>query len=293
MPTALYYNSGVKFAAACAPDARKRGIVFCMIIDFHTHVFPDNLAHPAMLKLHGQSGVPYASEAKVSDLLAAMKNAGVDKSVLLHIATKESQHQHVLDFAKETDSENLISFGSVVPGSVTALEYVWKISDEGLKGVKLHPPLQRVDADMESAMPVYDLIRALNLVLVFHAGWDATYRDEMRCSPRMLLHILKNFPGIKIVAAHMGGLRMQNEVMELLAGKADLYFDTAYTADPWIDKATAEKLIRAHGADRVLFGSDFPWHVPSQEIEFVDGLDISSEEKELIFSGNARRLLGI
>ncbi|WP_158095969.1 amidohydrolase family protein [Cloacibacillus sp. An23] len=264
-----------------------------MIIDFHTHVFPNTLAHPAMLKLHEQSRVPYESEAKVEDLLSAMKEAGVDKSVLLHIATKESQHQHVLEFAKETNSEKLISFGSVMPGSVSALEYVWKISDEGLKGVKLHTPLQRIDADDERIFPVYDLIRALNLILVFHAGWDATYRDEMRCSPQMLLNILKNFPGIKIIAAHMGGLHMQNEVMEYLAGKADLYFDTAYTADPWIDRPTMEKMIRMHGAERVLFGSDFPWHKPLHELEFVDSLGLSSEEKELILGGNARRLLGI
>ena len=141
-----------------------------MIIDFHTHVFPDKLAHPAMKKLRDQSGVEYASEATIADLRAVMKKTGVDKSVLLHIATKENQHQHVLEFAKETDSEDLISFGSVMPGSATALEYVWKISDEELKGVKLHPALQRVDADAEDAMRMYDLIRALNLVLVFHAG---------------------------------------------------------------------------------------------------------------------------
>lgn len=256
-------------------------------------MFPDKLAHPAMLKLHEQSGVPYSSEAAVSDLRAAMKSAGIDRSVLLHIATKESQHRHVLEFAKETDKDPFISFGSVVPGSETALEYIWRISDEGLRGVKFHPALQRVDADLESAMPMYDLIRALNLVVVFHAGWDATYRDEERCSPRMLLHILKNFPGIKIVAAHMGGLHIQNEVMEQLAGKADLYFDTAYTADPWMDRATMEKMIRMHGADKILFGSDFPWHLPLHELEFIDSLGISAEEKELITGGNARRLLGI
>ena len=194
-----------------------------------------------MEKLRAQCSVPSASEATLEDLEAAMKKSGVDRSVLLHIATKEHQHQHVLEFAKETDSEKFISFGSVVPGSETALEYIWKISDEELKGIKLHPPLQRVDADIESAMPMYDLIRALNLVVVFHAGWDATYRDEMRCTPRMLLHILQNFPGIKMVAAHMGGMCLQNEVMELLAGKADLYFDTAYAADPWIDKPATSR----------------------------------------------------
>ena len=91
----------------------------------------------------------------------------------------------------------------------------------------------------------------------------------------------------------MGGLHIQNEVMEQLAGKADLYFDTAYTADPWMDKATMEKMIRLHGADKILFGSDFPWHLPLHELEFIDSLGISAEEKELITGGNARRLLGI
>ena len=76
-----------------------------------------------------------------------------------------------------------------------------------------------------------------------------------------------------MVAAHMGGMCLQNEVMELLAGKADLYFDTAYAADPWIDKPTVEKIIRTHGADKILFGSDFPWHLPSQEIELIDSLN--------------------
>lgn len=264
-----------------------------MIIDFHTHVFPDKLAHQAMKKLGDQSGLKYSAEGLLAELKAAMKASGVDKSVLLHVATKESQHEHVLEFAKKTNSDDLISFGSVVPDSATALEYVWKISDEELKGVKMHPALQRVDADAESAMRVYDLIRALNLVLVFHAGWDATYRDEARCTPQMLLHILKNFPGIKIVAAHMGGLHIQDEVTEYLAGKADLYFDTSYTAESWIDKATMKKIIRAHGADKILFGSDFPWHLPHQELELIDSLDISQEEKDLILGGSAQMLLGI
>ncbi len=264
-----------------------------MIIDFHTHVFPDKIAHKALRKLHEQSGLDYAAECGVSDLAEVMKKCGVDKSVLLHIATKESQHGHVLEFAKETDSEKFISFGSVLPCSISALEYVWKTSDEELKGLKFHPALQRFDADDKKAFPVYDLARALNLVVVFHAGWDATYPGEERCTPQMLLKILENFPGIKIVAAHMGGMRIPDRVAEYLAGKADLYFDTSFTADPWMDRAMMKKLIRLHGADRVLFGSDFPWHLPSQERELIDSLDLSSEEKYLIFEGNARRLLGI
>lgn len=246
-----------------------------------------------MSKLHEQCGVPFYAPATSESLVETMDKCGVDRSVVLNIVTKEAQHEHVLSFAKETDSERLIAFGSVMPGSEYALEYVWKISDEGLKGIKLHPPLQRIDIDDRRLFPVYDLARALNLVVVFHAGWDATYRDEMRASANMTLNVVKNFPGLKLVAAHLGGLRIADEVLSVLAGRAELYFDTAYAADPWINRASLLEIIRRHGAERILLGSDFPWHLPSMEIELIRSLDISDEDKELILGGNAKRLLGI
>lgn len=264
-----------------------------MIIDFHTHVFPDKIARAAMEQLAKQCRQSYFAPATVESLLHTMDEEGIDKSVVLNIATKEEQHENVLRFAKKIDSERLVSFGSVVPDSVYALEYVWKISDEGLKGLKFHPALQRINADDERIFPVYDLARALNLIVVFHAGWDPTYRDEMQASPEMILRVLRNFPGLRIVAAHMGGLKMARDVLDNVAGKADLYFDTAYTDEPWIDRDMMRDIIRRHGAERVLFGSDFPWHDPIREIKLIKSLDISEEEKRLILGENARRLLAL
>ncbi|MBQ9882146.1 MAG: amidohydrolase family protein [Synergistes sp.] len=264
-----------------------------MIIDFHTHIFPDKMADAAMEKLASNASEKYYAPAKASALTEIMDRAGVDKSVVLNIATKESQHENILRFAKKTDSERLIAFGSVLPFSVSALEYVWKISDEELKGMKFHPTLQRCDADDERIFPVYDLARALNLVIVFHSGWDPSYPDEMRTSPQMLIRILKNFPGLKIVAAHLGGLHIAREVYETLAGKADLYFDTAFTADPWLDREMFRSMIRRHGAERILFGSDYPWHLPQMELELIESIGISDEEKKLILGENAARLLGL
>lgn len=264
-----------------------------MIIDFHTHIFPDAMADYAMKKLSASENEEYRAAATASALIENMDKAGIDKSVVLHVATKEHQHEDILKFAKEVDSERLISFGSVIPYSLSALEYVWKISDEGLKGIKLHPPLQRCDADDERIFPVYDLARALNLVVLFHAGWDPSYKDEERCTPAMLLKILRNFPGLKVVAAHLGGMHLAKEVYETLAGKADLYFDTAFTAAPWLDKNLFRSIIRRHGADKILFGSDYPWHLPQMELELIDGLGLSLEEKNLILWENAAALLGL
>ena len=53
------------------------------------------------------------------------------------------------------------------------------------------------------------------------------------------------------------------------------------------------KIIKKHGAEKILFGSDFPWHLPSQEIDLINSLELSASDKELILGGNAERLLGI
>ncbi len=86
---------------------------------------------------------------------------------------------------------------------------------------------------------------------------------------------------------------MADEVLEAVAGQADIYMDTAYCAEPWLDRGMMKEIIRKHGADKILFGSDYPWHMPSQEISLIRSLDISEEEKEMILGGNAGRLLGI
>lgn len=264
-----------------------------MIIDFHTHIFPENFAERAMSVLSQKANVGHAAPATLQGLLSTMDECGVDRSVVLNIVTKESQHENVLRFAKEIDSERIISFGSVLPSSVYALEYVWKISDEELKGIKFHPALQRIYPDDEQYFPIYDLARALNLILTFHVGFDPSYPSELDATPESMIKIAKNFPGLRIVAAHLGGLKMAKEVLEVLAGQTDVFLDTAFCSDPWLDRGLFEEIIRKHGADKILFGSDYPWHLPSQEISLIRSLDISEEEKDMILGMNAIRLLGL
>lgn len=271
----------------------RSAILSTMIIDFHTHVFPDKIAKHAMEMNARAARLEYSAPATVGALCANMNENNIDKSVALHIVTKEQQHENVLNYAKSIDSERIISFGSVLPTSVYALEYVWKISDEELKGMKLHPALQRFDLGDEKILPVFDLARACGLIVLIHMGFDPSYPSELSATPEALVGIMKNFPGLKVVAAHMGGMRMARDVLDTLAGAADIYMDTACCADPWLDKGLFKDIVRRHGADRILFGSDYPWHLPQQELELIRALDISEEEKRLILGANAARLLGV
>lgn len=262
-----------------------------MIIDTHTHIFPDTLAKHAMNVLQKAKVVSECFPTK-DELLKTMERNGVDKSVVLHIATKEKQHEDVLKFACDVNCGKFISFGSVMPDSASALEYLWKISDAGLRGIKFHPPLQRFKPEEKQFFPLYDLARTLGLIVVFHAGWDPTYPETLDCPPNSIIEIERNFPGLKIVAAHMGGLKMAQEVLNTLAGH-NVYLDTAWCAEPWMDIRTMESIIARHGADKILFGSDYPWHDPKREIELIDNLSLPFSAKELILGENAKRLLQI
>lgn len=270
-----------------------RAIFLPMIIDFHTHIFPDRIAERATEKIGGAANIDYMAPATFEALNAVMDKCGVDKSVVLNMVTKETQHESVLRYAKSIDSERLISFGSVMPDSVSALEYIWKTSDEELKGLKLHPALQRFDLGDEKYFPIFDLARACGLIVTLHMGFDPSYPEELDARPEHLVKIMNNFPGLKIVAAHLGGMKLARDVLDILAGKADVYLDTAYCAEPWLDKGLLLEIVRVHGADKILFGSDYPWHLPSQEIELIRSLAISEEEKNLILGENAVRLLNL
>ncbi len=262
-----------------------------MLIDFHTHAFPDKIANKAMEALSASSALIPASSGTIDGLKKSMKDSGVDKSVILGIATNERQQKSVNDFLINLkDDESLIPFGSVHPDAPDALFELERLKTEGIKGIKFHPEFQNFFVDDEKMKPIYKKISELNLITVFHAGFDYGYVPPYHCMPKNLLNALK-WLDTNVVAAHWGGLDCTEEVLDVLCG-LPLYFDVSFGYGT-ISKPTAEKIIEKHGADKILFGSDSPWHSPSWEKHLIDCLDISKEDKEKIFCKNAERLLNI
>lgn len=251
-----------------------------MIIDFHTHFCPDKA-------FEGARGTLSASET----LRAVMDAAGVDKSVVLQTVTDETQHEDALLRAKELDSRRIISFGSVMPASVDALEYVWKISDEGLKGIGLYPDLQRFDLGDAKYLPVFDLARACFFIVTINMSPAARHTGGAGASPRDLARIMADFPGLKVVVSCLGDLQTARETLDILPGKDGIFVDTAYCADVQPDKGFFGEIIREYGAERVLFSSGYPWSAPSRELRIIRSLDITEKEKSLVLGGNAARLL--
>lgn len=130
-------------------------------------------------------------------------------------------------------------------------------------------------------------------MLITHAGKDPLDRDEAFGTPERFARIIESYPDLKLVLAHLGGLRMWNDVRKhLLPADGNVFFDTSYVSFCMERKEMAE-LIQDFGADRVLFGSDYPCEDPGSAADIIKGLDHSQKEIELLFLKNAAELLNI
>ena len=263
-----------------------------MLIDFHTHCFPDKIAAGAIANLSWRSGglIPQ-HDGTLSSLMKKMNEYGVDISVVQNIATNASQQTNVNNFACEMNKkEGIIAFGSVYPDAPDALCELDRIADMGLKGIKLHPEYQNFQVDDEKMRPIYKRISELGLIVLFHAGQDYGFAPPYRCMPENLKNALK-WLDTTVVAAHWGGCGCGMEVKEQLCG-LDLYFDTSFgygIAPRDVFKGILDK----HGTDKILFGTDMPWHNPDMEKRLIATMDLSDEELDKIYYKNAKRILNI
>lgn len=263
-----------------------------MIIDFHTHCFPDHLAPKAVERLSVVGGGLMAyTDGTLAGLRHRMAEDGIDAAVVLNIATKPQQQTNVNNFAAAINNEqDIFSFGSVHPDAEDALEELERIKELGLKGVKFHPEYQQFAVDDPKMKPLYRKISELGLITVFHAGVDYGFPPPYGCTPEALASVLDCFE-TPVVAAHWGGLQFSEDVIRHLCGR-DVYIDTSFGYGR-LTRFHAEKILELHGMDKMLFATDMPWHTASLEMRLLATLGLSEEEKEKLFCGNAKNLLGI
>lgn len=267
-----------------------------MIIDFHTHAFPAALAAKTIPMLAEKSGATPYTDGTAEDLIARLREAGIDLGVVLPVVTRPGQFDSVNAFAAQLcEYEGLLSFGGIHPDDETPEEHLRKIRDMGLRGVKIHPDYQGVYIDDPRYIRIGREAVRLGLILITHAGVDDGFPEETHCPPeraaRFVDAVQKGNADAagKLVFAHGGGNRQFADVIRCLAGR-DVYFDLSYILS-YASPETVMNLIRAHGAGKILFGTDCPWGDPAAFVRFVNDLPLGEEEREDIFHRNAERLL--
>ncbi|MBR5135357.1 MAG: amidohydrolase family protein, partial [Clostridia bacterium] len=168
------------------------------------------------------------------------------------------------------------------------------IAQSGLKGIKLHPDYQGVFLDDERYVRIIQGAVDRDLCVVIHAGIDIGLDDPVHASPARSATMLGKLTlpaSPRIILAHMGGWRQWDDVEALLVG-LPIYFDLSFSL-PYIDEAQLMRIIRRHGADRILFASDSPWGDQSVVKSQFDALPLTESERRLIVYDNAARLLNL
>ena len=282
-----------------------------MIIDIHTHTFPDKIAAATLDKLkHLSHTIPF-TDGTAAGLAASMARAGVDRSVVMPVATSPRQVPHVNDASARMNElgaqTGVLSFGCMHPDFDGWKEELARVRDLGLKGIKLHPQYQDTDFDDPRYLRILDRCGELGLVVLTHAGLDIGMPGKDNCAPEMVARVLEQVGPVKLVLAHMGGWRQWDRVEALLPGTG-VYLDTSFSLGeitplddghyrpgdlPLLDEAAFLRMVRKFGADRVLFGTDSPWDDQGAALARLRALPLESAELDAILGGNAQELLGI
>ncbi len=264
-----------------------------MIIDFHTHVFPDELAAKAIHKLtEGIEGVfPPVHDGTVSGLIKNMGDWGIDISVVQPVVTKPTQFLKTNDWARSICSDKIVSFGGISPYTDDYKRDIDYIVGLGLKGLKFHAEYQDFVVDDDHMLKIYDYALSKGLIILHHAGFDPGYQPPFKSSPKQFRNIADAMKGGVMIAAHLGGHAQWDDVEKYLVG-TNIYLDTSMGFE-YFPHEQFLRIVRDHGADRILFASDSPWSNAKTEIGQLKALPLSEEDKEKIVGGNARRLLKI
>ncbi len=262
-----------------------------MIIDIHTHIFEDSLAERAITKLEENADTKAFHNGTLDGLKESMEDAGIDISVIQPVSTKPSQVEPINEWAARIQCDSVRSFGTVFPGDRDARKTPAQIKKMDMRGVKLHPDYQQFDPDKEYMFPIYDEIINSDLTILYHAGDDIGIKDPPRGTPKVFSKVLEKFPELKVVLAHTAGYLLWDDVEYYLVG-SPAYFDISYSIGHLEDEQFL-RIIKNHGIDKIVFGTDSPWRSQKEEVENISNLPLSDEEKEMIFYKNTQKLLNL
>lgn len=273
-----------------------------MIIDFHTHVYPDKIAAKTVEALGRFVNDPPHTDGTIQSLLGSMQTSGVDKSVILPVNTRAGQFDSITRFAKQINEtyDNLISFGGIHPDDEAPEDKLRYLKENGFMGIKLHPDYTDTFIDDERYIRIISAAKKLGLLVLSHSGKDPAF-DVVHCTPQkgaaMLDRVNELVPSDKafFIFAHLGGTREIKDVEKHLIGR-NCYIDISCSFDLGGYSAITDddivNVIKAHGADKILFATDSPWNDQKMYLDrFCSLKGLSDTEKDMILGQNAEKLL--
>ena len=262
-----------------------------MVYDVHAHIFPDKIAEKAAHSIGAfYDGFHMDCDGSVSGLIRAGDREGISRFLVHSVATTPAQIHNVNAFIAaqvKARPDRFIGFGSLHPDMQDVEAGVQSIIDLGLHGVKLHPDMQAFALDEDRAIRLVKAVEAKGLPMMIHAG-DYRYHYS---NPPQIRKMLAEAPDLTVIAAHFAGYSVWDEA-ESLAGTKNMYVDCSSSMYAMTDEEIVRR-IRLFGADRVMFGTDYPMWEPERELERFMSLPLHDDEREQVLWKTAASVLGM
>lgn len=281
-----------------------------MLIDFHTHIFPEKIAAKTLEHLSSVCHIVPETDGTENGLLQSMDAAGIDCSVVLPVVTAPRQFDSIRRFAysinerygyldkswKKGQFPRLISFGGIHPDSADYRAKLKALAADGFAGIKVHPDYQGTFFNDIRYKRIISCAQELGLAVVTHAGVDVGLPDPVHCTPSMALEVSRETEAEKLILAHFGGWRCWDELKEMYAckkvQKGQFYLDTAFIQND-ILPAQFSGILEKTGEERILFATDSPWISQKRGTEWLKEQSMSEEIRKNVGFWNAAGLLGI
>lgn len=257
-------------------------------IDAHCHIYPEKIVDRAVAGTDNFYGVKSSCRGTVANLMEEGLTAGIDHFIVQSVATTPKQVRSINDFiAKEVENSQgiMTGIGTLHPDSEDIKGDIKHLTELGLHGVKLHPDIQKFKIDDYRCLKIYELCEEQNIPILMHTG-DSRYDFS---NPNRLLPILEIYTSLTVVGAHLGGYSIWEEAAEKLNSLPNFYVDCS-SSFPFIGTEKAKELIRKYGAEKVLFGTDYPMWSPKREIEAFLSLGLDENENRCILNSNAKKV---
>ncbi|WP_244928896.1 amidohydrolase family protein [Nocardioides sp. W7] len=260
-----------------------------MIIDAHTHVWPDKIAEIA-LGGNRVEGLEARGDGTVSGLTRDMQASGVEVSCCLAIANEARHVDSVNRFVAGLADETHVAFGTVHV-ELSVEENLASLERHGVQAVKIHPLFQKYALDDPRLWEILEAFGS-DYAVITHVGEGGDAFTNSLSSPKMIRDITRQFPDLRLMACHFGGYKILDDAEEMLAG-ADVVLETSWP--PSLATLRPERvrdLIRKHGAERIVFGSDWPMTSPAEEIRAIEALGLTDDEVRMVLGGTLASVLG-
>lgn len=256
------------------------------IVDVHAHAFDEKIAIKATENLHSYYGIEPAADGRLVHLIESAKENNIDKLIVCATATKYTQVEMINNYVSSLIDENTIGLGTLHPDFDNIEGEIERIIDLGLSGLKLHPIFQNFKIDEDKALKMFEKVGD-KLPILIHMG----DKNSDFTSPERLSRVMKRFPEITFIGAHLGGYSEWESAKKYLIGQ-NLYLDTSSSVR-FMEPEEAREIIRLHGVDKILFGTDYPLSNHKYEIECMEKLKLTKREYEKIYWKNAYKLFKI